>query len=479
MPKKQQQQEQDHHDEAPASSPFSFGFSSYLEVASKKRLLAYKYEGEDKSLIFKYFWVPLCKYLVEKLPRSLAPNAITLIGLIPIIVSYILFAIYMPFMYDQGKQQDTPTWVFIFSAAAIFFYQLCDNIDGMQARRTGNGTPLGLLFDHGLDNINTVFGGISIASCIQLGLTPWKSLACVITGVIVFFVNTFEEFVTGRLVLPVINGPNEGLFVVVCSYLLTAVYGTSWWLETVTVLNLNIGGSNIVVKRNDICLGFTILGGIVTVVGQLYNCYNHFSLIAQEERRKKERRSRSVGNTEDDDSDIEVEKRGKTLHQPPATNIYFAKHYPFLYALSRTAPIFVISVIGCAWFYFSETDIYSQHPRIFCWTFGLSITRLTMLLMLSHIQHQNFHPFRRAIIPLLFLMVHVIVLHFADWLAGEKLEFFVASSSQKKFLASIDERVVLAELFLLSAVSYLHAFFNVFWEVATALEISVFKVKKK
>jgi ethanolaminephosphotransferase len=37
----------------------------------------------------------------------------------------------------------------------LFAYQSLDSIDGKQARRTGMAGPLGELFDHGCDAINT------------------------------------------------------------------------------------------------------------------------------------------------------------------------------------------------------------------------------------------------------------------------------------------------------------------------------------
>ena len=40
-------------------------------------------------------------------------------------------------------------------AAGLFFYQSLDAIDGKQARRTGMAGPLGEMFDHGCDALNT------------------------------------------------------------------------------------------------------------------------------------------------------------------------------------------------------------------------------------------------------------------------------------------------------------------------------------
>ena len=44
-----------------------------------------------------------------------------------------------------------------------------DAIDGKQARRTGTGSPLGELFDHGLDCIANAFFLPSMLMCLQAG----------------------------------------------------------------------------------------------------------------------------------------------------------------------------------------------------------------------------------------------------------------------------------------------------------------------
>jgi phosphatidylglycerophosphate synthase len=43
-----------------------------------------------------------------------------------------------------------PWWCF-FDGACYLIYRILDEMDGKQARRTGNSSPLGLLFDHGCD----------------------------------------------------------------------------------------------------------------------------------------------------------------------------------------------------------------------------------------------------------------------------------------------------------------------------------------
>src|SRR3989338_6384590 len=65
-----------------AVSPFSFNFQPYLPPDAAERLARYKYAGEDRSWLYKYFWKPTCVKIVEMLPLWLAPNVITVGALV-------------------------------------------------------------------------------------------------------------------------------------------------------------------------------------------------------------------------------------------------------------------------------------------------------------------------------------------------------------------------------------------------------------
>jgi ethanolaminephosphotransferase len=47
----------------------------------------------------------------------------------------------------------------------------------------------------------------------------------------VFFMATWEEYYTGTLALPIVNGPNEGLAIMYSCYLATAAVGPGFWLQ--------------------------------------------------------------------------------------------------------------------------------------------------------------------------------------------------------------------------------------------------------
>lgn len=84
----------------------------------------------------------------------LAPNLITFIAFVLSVLNYLLFAYYD---YGFSSTYTIPSWLFLVSALNVFLYYTLDGIDGKQARRTGTSTPLGELFDHGLDSYNTPF----------------------------------------------------------------------------------------------------------------------------------------------------------------------------------------------------------------------------------------------------------------------------------------------------------------------------------
>ncbi|CAN1217453.1 Choline/ethanolaminephosphotransferase 1 [Linum perenne] len=86
-----------------------------------------------------------------------------------------------------------------------FLYQTFDAVDGKQARRTNSSSPLGELFDHGCDALACAFEAMAFGSTT------------------IYFTNT--------LILPVVNGPTEGLMLIYLAYFFTAIVGAEWWSQ--------------------------------------------------------------------------------------------------------------------------------------------------------------------------------------------------------------------------------------------------------
>ena len=74
----------------------------------------------------------------------IAPNVITLIGFLALLLNA-----FTAYYYFPNLEGEAPGWVYLSFAFGIQWYSLLDNLDGRQARRTQNSSPLGELFDHG------------------------------------------------------------------------------------------------------------------------------------------------------------------------------------------------------------------------------------------------------------------------------------------------------------------------------------------
>lgn len=120
----------------------------YIDDEGGSAIKQYKYKGADLSLIYIYILQPLNTFLLNYvIPLWLAPNTMSLIGLSITTLSAIVTSYYNPLFNDTTYSALMSLYVCI----SFFIYQTIDNCDGRQARRTNSSSPLGLLFDHGVD----------------------------------------------------------------------------------------------------------------------------------------------------------------------------------------------------------------------------------------------------------------------------------------------------------------------------------------
>lgn len=71
-----------------------------------------------------------------------------------------------------------------------------------------------MIFDHGCDAINAGVGAMNFITLMGIRLDdPVAVLVSMATPFVPFFVATWEEYYIGDLVLPIINGPSEGVLV--------------------------------------------------------------------------------------------------------------------------------------------------------------------------------------------------------------------------------------------------------------------------
>ncbi|KAL2020225.1 hypothetical protein VTK56DRAFT_8651 [Thermocarpiscus australiensis] len=197
----------------------------YVRQEYLPNLRQYKYSGVDHSLLSRYVLKPFYTNVVIKcFPMSMAPNLITLTGFMFVVANFLTLLWYNPTL-----DQDCPPWVYYSWAAGLFLYQTFDAVDGTQARRTHQSGPLGELFDHGVDALNTALEVLVFAGSQNMG-QGWKTVATLFASLCTFYVQTWDEYHTKTLTLGIVNGPVEGILTVVAVYALTGYLGGgSFW----------------------------------------------------------------------------------------------------------------------------------------------------------------------------------------------------------------------------------------------------------
>jgi len=216
-------QHQHHHDvdKSPYDRHDSHIWSSWSEDATDQEGHVLTLDGISQIAHHKYvagqythldnvcnpYWTQLTEQL---LPTWMAPNVVTSIGGLACLASYLVTWYYLPQfepMTIQGGSSggggdddfDTvPPQLLWFNGIAVFLYFTLDCMDGKQARRTNSSSPLGQLFDHGVD----CFANLSQLSVCQsfLLMGPSRGYLWSHLGLQwAFFAPQWEEYYTGIL----------------------------------------------------------------------------------------------------------------------------------------------------------------------------------------------------------------------------------------------------------------------------------------
>ncbi|MCJ1303450.1 hypothetical protein MMC08_006260 [Hypocenomyce scalaris] len=221
-----------------------------IECISDEALIhlkSYKYSSVDNSFISRYILQHYWTAFVELLPLWLAPNMVTLLGFFFILANVIFLEIFMPDLVGPG-----PTWLYYSFAFGLWMYSTMDNVDGKQARRTGQSSGLGELFEyatglsqtgafaliirsHGIDSLNCTLASLLETAAVGLGSSP-KGVFTALVPCLPMFFSTWETYHTHTLYLGYFNGPTEGLIMACTIMALSGYYGPQLWTYPISDL---------------------------------------------------------------------------------------------------------------------------------------------------------------------------------------------------------------------------------------------------
>lgn len=193
-------------------------FRMRLSPSELASLKSHRFVGTDRSILSKYVIGHYTRWLVEKVPRGIAPNMLTLGGYVMMLASLLLTLVFDPWL------NSAPKYLPLANFALMFIYFTLDNLDGAQARRTNSGSPLGQLLDHGVDSNCALITSITLSSSLGLGLSQ-AFVALAFTIMTQFYLAGLEEKFTGHFVLAEISGASEGIALVMVLHLVSFVCG--------------------------------------------------------------------------------------------------------------------------------------------------------------------------------------------------------------------------------------------------------------
>ena len=331
--------------------------SKYIEDQYVQKLINYKYKGGDDSILCYYVINPLCNFIVNYFPDWLAPNVITISGWFFNLTNLIITT-----YYTGWKGGDyIPPWACFTCAFLYTTYIILDYSDGKQARRLNASSPLGLLVDHGTDACTTfyisiVMGSFSYFNNIYQYLLYYIPISCT------FFLNTWEEYYKGELILPIVHGVSEGTLVIDIVISISAIYGKSFFDKKYLLFNkyeLKVSEIN---------------GIIVLIGGSLFSLKSFFGV-------------------------LNTIKKGKVKYAIKDTLIYV---------------LFVITILSVV--FWADSVIVREYPKILILTFGFQFAKMMGILQLSHILECPYKIYTPVfLIPLSALTFYSIIYHFTGY----------------------------------------------------------------
>lgn len=198
--------------------------SRYLQEQDIENLKRYKYTPGKYTWLddqMSVFWV----WIVEYLPRDLAPNLITVYALISSCLPAFAFV-----FYDPTMLLDYPSIMYIVAAIGIFLYQTLDAVDGKQARRIQAFSPLGQLFDHGCDSFSTAVMVIHLLVCFKLPGAN-LNLAMYLSYITLVYMSNMTEHFTGVMQISMGQFGVTELQLTQCGLLLAEALGWLKWMQ--------------------------------------------------------------------------------------------------------------------------------------------------------------------------------------------------------------------------------------------------------
>lgn len=184
------------------------------------------YKVDDQELLLGFYKKALWNRIVPRIPASIAPNTITVVG-----QAMALLAVVAAYLATTGA----PIF-YLVSAALILGYLTADNVDGPHARRTGQASPLGEFLDHGLDGLAS--GSLLLITGIIMRADAIPMVLLGVLGAVGFIVVFWEQYRTGLLVIPRVSSTEGATLIMLIELALFFAQDPTWLHFSMNEFNL-------------------------------------------------------------------------------------------------------------------------------------------------------------------------------------------------------------------------------------------------
>eukprot|EP00912_Choanoflagellata_sp_UC4_P002010 UC4_evm7s1289 len=206
------------------STRIGFRTNFFLSDRDLDNISVWRYRVSDKSIttsLMTPFWNKVAKLV----PKTVAPNIVTLVA---------FGCVLLAFSIVENHGEEFPRSCALVAAALTFTYSTLDAVDGKHARNCKMSTPLGELFDHGCDNVGTVFQAITLLRVMGPGWSTPASLWYLVQAAQLIFLSqhiTPYNASDKTIYFGLLTGPNELLYIAISLMIYLSVYGQAHFWE--------------------------------------------------------------------------------------------------------------------------------------------------------------------------------------------------------------------------------------------------------
>ncbi|XP_072913145.1 ethanolaminephosphotransferase 1 isoform X1 [Hemitrygon akajei] len=334
---------------------FSYEYVTEEQLAGFDK---YKYSAVDTNPLSVYVMHPFWNSVVKILPTWLAPNLLTFCGFMLLVLNFCMLAYFDYDFYASGEgYEHVPSWVWVVAGLLNFTAYTLDGVDGKQARRTNSSTPLGELFDHGLDSWACIFFVVTVYSIFgrgEAGVSVFTLFLILWVVLFSFILSHWEKYNTGILFLP--WGYDISQVTISIVYIITAIVGVEAWYGPI-FLNFQY--------RDLFTTMILSCAFIVTFPVSLYNVFKAY--------------------------------RSGTLKQ----HSFYEAMLPFV------SPVLLFSLC-LLWVRISPYDVLEKHPRILYFLVGTAFSNITCKLIVCQMSNTRCQPLSCLLLPLAVGVLFVI-----------------------------------------------------------------------